>query len=183
MQLFVQLAGPDTPQPTAALLGRNVLQLFYCTSETPHCEVECEAFFPHSRSTLLRLLPIDEVGAGASDEGPSVFPTKRIVGWTPARDFPGWEELRALGVELSDDDAEVLDLAGLPQPGEKLGGWPLWVQGVEYPNCRLCGRRMELILQLDSGQTIPYDFGDAGVGHNTQCPDHLSELAFGWACS
>jgi hypothetical protein len=25
-------------------------------------------------------------------------------------------------------------------------------------------------------------FGDSGIGHITQCPEHKEVLAFGWAC-
>jgi hypothetical protein len=25
-------------------------------------------------------------------------------------------------------------------------------------------------------------FGDMGIGHITQCPEHLDVVAFGWAC-
>ncbi len=41
---------------------------------------------------------------------------------------------------------------------------------------------MRLLFQIDSGGALPDDFGDLGVGHVTQCPDHPEELAFGWAC-
>jgi uncharacterized protein YwqG len=185
MQLFVQLNAADLPTTEAARLLGGFLQLFYCTSEDPVCESECEAFFPHSRSTLVRL---QSPGSVRSDHQamplPGMFPPRRIVGWTAVADVPGGEELADLGSELSDEESEALDLAGrVPHAGEKLGGWPWWVQGVEYPNCRRCGATMELLFQIDSEHNLPYMFGDAGVGHITQCTTHRDEVAFGWACS
>jgi uncharacterized protein YwqG len=86
-------------------------------------------------------------------------------------------------VELEEDEEEALMERDFPRHGEKLLGWPAWVQGVEYPKCRICGREMALVFQVDSEHNLPYMFGDAGVGHVTQCPEHHAELAFGWACS
>ena len=87
-----------------------------------------------------------------------------------------------VGTALTDEEAEALAEQDFPRSGEKLRGWPAWVQSVEYPSCPECGRRMELLLQIDSEQNLPYMFGDAGIGHITQCPEHRDQLAFGWAC-
>jgi hypothetical protein len=185
MQLFVQLNAADLPEAEASRLLGGFLQLFYCTSSEPLCEVDCEAFFPHSRSTLVRLLPATSVRSeyGAASLA-GMFPPKRIVGWKAATDVPGGDEGGDLGLELSDEEAESLDEAGrVPLQGEKLGGWPSWIQGVEYPSCRRCGQRMELLFQIDSEKNLPYMFGDAGIGHITQCREHRDEVAFGWACS
>jgi uncharacterized protein YwqG len=183
MPLFVQLNSRDLPAEAAARLQGGLLQLFYCTSDDPHCESECEAFVPHARSTLLRILPIAEaVNSGDASIARTMFPPKRIVAWTPSTDLPNPEEIETLGTPLREEEAETLEERGLPHAGEKLRGWPMWVQGVEYPTCRQCGERMELLFQIDSEQSLPYMFGDVGVGHITQCPRHESELAFGWAC-
>lgn len=112
---------------------------------------------------------------------PNAFPAKRIVGWDEKDDLPNWEELREYSIDLPEDQLEKLG-NNYPRQGEKLLGWPLWVQGIEYPKCPQCGTRMKLLFQVDSNQNIPYDFGDAGVGHISQCPDDPTELAFGWAC-
>lgn len=181
MQLFVQLSARDLPSEAEARLGGGILQLFYCTSEEPHCESECEAFFPDAKSTLLRLLP--PPGAAGAGEPPSgTFPPRRIVGWTEVVDYPNWEELEELGVPLGDEEGDALAEQDYPRSGEKLLGWPAWVQSVEYPSCPECGRRMEMLFQIDSEQNLPYMFGDVGTGHVTQCPVHEHRLAFGWAC-
>jgi hypothetical protein len=41
---------------------------------------------------------------------------------------------------------------------------------------------MRLVFQVDSEDNVPHMFGDAGIGHLTQCPDHKDVLGFGWAC-
>jgi hypothetical protein len=66
--------------------------------------------------------------------------------------------------------------------GDKLAGWPAWIQNVEYPSCPRCGRRMVHVFQVNSEDHIPFMFGDAGCGHITQCPEHKEVVAFGWAC-
>jgi uncharacterized protein YwqG len=83
---------------------------------------------------------------------------------------------------MTDELGDALSDAGIPRAGDKLGGWPDWIQGVEYPACPRCGNAMKTIFQLDSQDHIDHMFGDAGVGHVTQCPTHPDVLAFGWAC-
>ena len=76
-------------------------------------------------------------------------------------------------------EAEAVTIAEM---GDKLAGYPHWVQGVEYPNCPECNRRMELAFQLDSEDHLPFMFGDVGCGPITQCPEHKEVVTFGWAC-
>ncbi|MFK8017506.1 MAG: DUF1963 domain-containing protein [Gammaproteobacteria bacterium] len=182
MQLFLQLDGADLPQERSGSFGGGMLQMFYCTNSEPLCEVDCEAFFPFSRSSLVRV--IDKTGADIQPS-PVVdpFPAVSIVGWERFDDYPNWEELRAQGLELPDEQSDELAEAGFPRAGEKLFGWPAWIQGVEYPECPDCGARMNLLFQIDSENNLPYMFGDVGCGHITQCPTHPEQLAFGWACS
>src|SRR5688572_23611468 len=140
MPLLLQLDGRDLPPEAGTSLGDGILQLFYCTSDEAHCESECDAFLPHARSTLLRIIERHEaVGRGDAAIAETMFPAKRIVAWTPSIDLPNWEELEMLGSPLDDEDAEALAERDFPRPGEKLRGWPLWVQSVEYPSCRQCG--------------------------------------------
>jgi uncharacterized protein YwqG len=181
MQLFLQLADDELPPEARKRIGAGLLlQLFYCTGDEPHCESECEAFFPHARSTLVRVVAAGEPAEGAPLPA-GMFPPRRITGWTETEDYPNGEELDALGAALDEDEMEAL-ADDFPRAGEKLLGWPLWVQGIEYPVCRVCGTEMRMLFQIDSEQNLPYMFGDAGVGHVTQCPEHRTELAFGWAC-
>jgi uncharacterized protein YwqG len=183
MQLFVQLNLSQLPKE-ADVQGEGYLQMFYCTSYEPHCEVECEAFFPFATSTLLRIVNEDE--ATADHQVPDIkdyFPAMSIERWEEVRDYPGYEEREEEGLELSDEEQELSEQRELaPQPGDKLNGWPLWVQSIEYPSCPECGSVMQLVLQVDSENNVPYMWGDSGVGHITQCSSHPHRLAFGWAC-
>lgn len=87
-----------------------------------------------------------------------------------------------VGLQLSDGERDELSAEAFPLNGEKLLGWPCWVQGPEYPSCPECGERMEMLFQIDSEQNVPWMFGDMGIAHITQCPRHRGQLAFGWAC-
>ena len=181
LQLFLQLNTSDLPEALRGAYGEGLIQLFYCTSVDPHCEIETEAWFPFSASVVARQVVPE--GEPEQIQGDTTFPPQRIVGWTPIEDVPNGEEARdPLGVDLSQEEEEGLWDAGLPRAGDKLGGWPAWVQGVEYPTCPRCGTQMQLVFQLDSECHLPFMFGDMGIGHLTQCPQHTDVLAFGWAC-
>ncbi|WP_428266753.1 DUF1963 domain-containing protein [Haliangium sp.] len=180
MQLFVQLAAADLPT-AAPGFGDGVLQLFYCTTRAPMCEVQCEAYAPFAASVLARVVdPGTGVAPATAPDHPP--PPRRIVGWTAVDDYPCWEELESSGITL--DDAEIEELGETyPRPGDKLWGWPAWVQSVEYPACSKCGRAMRYLLQIDSEDNLPYMFGDAGTGHLSQCHEHPEVMSFHWACT
>ncbi len=182
LQLFVQI---DLDKlPVGSKFGRGLLQLFYCTSEEPLCEVECEAFFPFAKSVSTRIIKpenLDRQNNNNSDHGN--FPPKKITGWQETADYPNREEGEFLGIELSEKEWEELYEENYPISGDKLDGFPMWIQGVEYPDCPICNERMRLVFQIDSEDNIPYVFGDVGCAHLTQCEQHKEQLAFGWACS
>ncbi|RAL25225.1 hypothetical protein DL240_03165 [Lujinxingia litoralis] len=185
MQLFVQLYLPELPTPERERLGdTGLLQLFYCTSSEPLCEVECEAYGPFAKSVVARFIEAPTEEANTTAAGPKEpFAARRIAGWDALpQDLPNWEESDELGFELSDDAYEELDELGAPYSRDKLGGWPFWVQGMEYPDCPRCQTRMAMVMQIDSEDSLPYMFGDMGVGHLTRCPNHPDVLAFAWAC-
>jgi uncharacterized protein YwqG len=183
MQLFLQLDSEALPVDCGKPWGDGLLQFFYCTSTDPLCEVDCQAFYPFSRSTLLRVFsPIDDGSAYLESPVNDAFPAKQIVGWSKMDDLPNWEEFEEHGLEFPEHKYDKLSEI-YPRAGDKLLGWPLWIQGIEYPNCPKCDTRMQLVFQIDSKNNLPYMFGDVGCGHICQCPTHLTELAFGWACS
>ena len=184
MPLFLQLNLAELPVDIGEDFGTGVLQFFYCINSEPLCEVECEAFFPFSKSQLVRVVQPDNEGREL--EHPvfdQLFPPWRIVGWEEVDDYPNWEEGQEAGIELSDEEWEWLAEKDLPHAADKLSGWPHWIQGVEYPKCPECQAQMRLLFQIDSNDNLPYMFGDLGCGHITQCPIHKHQVAFGWACS
>src|SRR5215216_4315344 len=56
MPLFLQLNLDELPEAVRGEFGHGLLQIFYCTSQEPCCEVECEAFFPFAKSVLIRVV-------------------------------------------------------------------------------------------------------------------------------
>lgn len=182
-QLFLQLRSSDLPAEAGLPFGEGIFQLFYCTSSDPLCEVDADAFFPFARSVLARVIPLDSVPK-AIDASPvqSPFPGRQITGWTESDDYPHSAELLSTGADLTDEQVEALANRGYPREGDKLLGWPAWVQDVDYPRCRDCNQLMTLVFQIESEDNLPYMFGDAGRGHVCVCPEHPNRLAFGWAC-
>lgn len=181
MQLFVQLNAEALPPEAGKPFGSGLLQMFYCTNQDPHCEAECDAWSAFGKSVLLRVIqPSGSPKQLGRSPVSDVIEPKSIVRWTAELDYPNGEECAKEGISLDDFDSDELD--GFPRPGEKLLGWPAWVQGVEYPNCPDCGAQMTHLFQLDSNQNLDYMFGDVGCGHITQCRKHPQRLAFGWAC-
>jgi uncharacterized protein YwqG len=182
LPLLVQLDVATLPEPKR-FGGTGLIQLFYCTSSDPLCEVDVEAFFPYKSSVVARRVDAEEPGAASTATPVTVFEAKRIVGWEEREDFPNWEEREELLADLVGEDEELDDEDDrFPLVGEKLWGWPLWVQSIEYPSCQECGATMQLVMQIDSNGLLDYQWGDIGCAHLTQCPHHPDRLAFGWAC-
>ena len=67
-----------------------------------------------------------------------------------------------------------------PIEGDKLVGWPFWEQNIEYPNCPICGEKMELVFQLYSEGNSPFIGCRTAHSHITQCQNHKHQLAFSW---
>lgn len=185
MQLFVQLNADDLPAEAEKAFGEGILQVFYCTNAEQNCEIECEAYAPFAKSTLVRIVDPTKITAKPLTVSPvlDAFAEKVIVDWQAVDDYPNYEELEDLGVELTDDEAEALyDQNYCPKAGDKLLGWAAWVQDVEYPYCPDCDEHMKYIFQIDSDDNLDYMFGDVGCAHITQCEQHPERLAIAWAC-
>jgi uncharacterized protein YwqG len=199
LQLFLQLDLADLPAELKSRFGKGLLQLFYCVHE-------CGApmWEPFSQGKLARIVKAAKRATPPEvpiDKG--YFPAKRITGWTVFDDYPGPQEhgecglkidydfskntarveCASLGLVFENQPTSVPEAISTAKGGDKLGGWPHWIQGVEYPECPTCGARMELVFQLDSKKNLPFMFGDVGCGHVTQCPKHKDVVTFAWACS
>ena len=207
LQLFVQL---DLAALPTGEFGSGVLQLFYCIGQSPHQEPDgypdCwaeGAWVPFSdEASLVRVVAADSLSSPSSSND-STVPAQSIVGWDPFDDVPDPEDHASCGLDrkydftlrmvtlscpsvgvestVGIDELQVEDIASAAEQ-DKLGGWPRWIQGAEYPSCPTCDTRMRLVFQLDSEDHVPYMFGDSGIGHITQCPTHHDVVAFGWAC-
>ncbi len=198
MRFFLQV-DLDALPPGAPGRGTGLLQLFYCSRD----DGKCETWSPFSGTHLVRILK----GSGAETAAPpdvETFPAGFIEGWAAEVDAPDPQEHEPLGIVYDYDfraksvtvrcaefgielpalsfDLSPAETISTASAGDKWGGWPNWVQGVEYPACPECAKPMRLLLQVDSEDNVPYMFGDVGCGHITQCPEHTDVLAFGWAC-
>jgi hypothetical protein len=183
MNLFLQLNAADVPEDAKDRVGSGLVQLFYCVSADPLCEVDCEAYFPFSESIVARRVDPSGEGRRVEASGRLAFAPKQVTGWEPVTDHPNWEEAEGdCGLEYSEGEIEALEALDSPHGGDKLLGWPLWVQGVEYPDCPECKTAMTLLFQIDSEDNVPHMFGDCGTGHLTVCNEHPGTLTFGWAC-
>jgi hypothetical protein len=183
MHLFVQLDLATLPAGLRYPHREGMVQLFYCTSAEPPCEVDHEAWQPFGKSTLARWLsPAQQAAAAAAPPRPYPVGDQAAVveGWDQGPpEVPGFEE----DVPPPPEGLDELDEALGPRRGDKLGGWPSWVQGPEYPRCPRCKSRMVVLLQLESNGLCHHQFGDLGAGHLSQCPNHPEVVAFGWACA
>lgn len=169
LQLMVQLRAAHLPPEAAARLDGGILQLFHCTRECTE--------------PTLRLLGADEAVADAPAMPAGMYPPRRITGWTRVDDFPDAQELEAMGTTLEVPIWEAYDDQDLPHSGDKLLGWPAWVQGVDYASCPRCGTRMEQLFQLGPECNLPWMYGDMGTCHVLQCPTHHDALSLTCACS
>lgn len=198
MKFFFQLDLSALPTIFDTPVREGVLQLFYCSSDDGMCET-WEAF---SGTHDLRIVPVSD-RCQTNPDNQASFPKRVINEWQCIADFPSPAEHDSLeiaydynfqdklvsvvakkyGIDLPklDLDLDVAELISEAQSGDKLGGWPAWVQGVEYPCCQICNSPMQLLFQLDSNDNLDYMFGDVGCGHVTQCNDHPEILAFAWA--
>lgn len=180
MQLFLQLNLEQLPKEK----GKGLIQLFYCTNSELYCDSELEAFFPFSKGTVCRKIKENGNSFEIEPNISEIFNEKTIIEWESVDDFPHYEEYDELGIEIDDNVLELIAEReiGIPIQKDKLFGWPYWVQSVEYPNDRISGERMKLLFQFDSEDSLPFMFGDVGIGHLTQSPSNPDELGFGWAC-
>jgi len=183
MQLLLQLNFNNIPESVREQDGTGLLQLFYCVNDNPCCEIECEAWAPFSNSVLLRRIESIPEPANINETIPdNYFPAKTIVGWEEVEDYPTEQEAKALGVEITQDEQEIVESEASVVCGDKLGGWPNWFQSIEYPDCPVCHETMELFFQLQPGKNLPYGLFGCGCGHITRCKQHRNQFAFGWAC-
>jgi uncharacterized protein (TIGR02996 family) len=203
MLLFVQLNLSELPEELGDRFGPGLLQLFHCPQR------ECGRGVPgdHFSTYLVCVRVVHPQGPSQLVQAPAClahFPALGIGGWARFIDLPDANEHEGLGLHYNYDfdvgktrvecpefgvvfdnidiNEHVAEAIASSKSGDKLSGWPYWVQNVNYPNCPRCGRQMVYIFQVASEDNVPYMFGDSGTGHITQCPEHKDVVAFGWDC-
>lgn len=204
LEVFLQLNLAELPSELDGRFGTGLLQLFYCSRAGGECHGE-PGWEPFS-DVCSRVRIVSPQGNAGVTETKNQFEAKRIVGWEQFVDRPDPGEHGELGIDINYHFKTVpytpaemtcpelgLHFSGMnyinklhesvqSESGDKLAGWPHWVQGVEYPACPKCKKPMRYVFQIDSENNIPFMFGDCGVGHITQCETHKEVVAFGWAC-
>jgi hypothetical protein len=177
MPLLLQLDLATVP----AASGKGLLQVFYCVSTEPLCEVETEAYFggkgSRPKSKLVRVVP-GGVVTRPPKEIAKAIPARAITGWTSHADWPTWLEIHRT------DDAAGTFCESLGERyyeatlgADKLGGWPSWVQDVEYPACPRCKKPMsDLLFQHASNGLSSTQWGDMGRAYVVRCKAHPTEV-------
>lgn len=198
MQFFLQLDLSALPDEFETPLKTGFVQLFYCSTDDGMCETWSAFTGTHDVHLVSEPHEIQR-----PDELAEMTKTP-IVGWEKFSDAPHPEEHERFGITYKYDfkqkqvsvkcedpplafdkldiDLGVAKLVSMAREKDKLGGWPYWIQSVEYPNCPECNEPMDLLFQIDSNDHLDYMFGDMGCAHLTQCRTHPHVLAFGWAC-
>lgn len=203
MDLFLQLNLPELPRELDGRFGDGLLQLFYCRHTASDGDCRGEGYDPFTDCQHVRVVQPDAAASRCEvPPGLGYYSPRTIVGWNRIDDYPRWSEATALGLTVHRDSDRREHWIECPEIGlvserfqegtdlddvircdgsDKLAGWPCWIQDVEYPQCPRCLRPMELVFQ-HTGDALPFMFGDMGIGHITQCPEHKEVVAFGWAC-
>jgi hypothetical protein len=188
MHLFIQLNLQTLPTEIEGKYGSGLVQLFCCRRGDCPVEVKYEP-----NECLARLVDLDNPGRLASaEEGPKdPFPTLNIVNWKKQTDyFPHIEEIEQLEIELTEEECELLGDWGPLEVGDKLAGWPAWIQASEWCSCGICQQPMEHLFQFEPHVNLDYSFGqeyfnrpvDHSCGWLFQCSRHKDQLAFTWQC-
>jgi len=196
LQLFVQLNLAELPS-AAPDFGSGLIQFFFCTNEDAGCYADGYGD-PFADCQIVRRLDMPTNLPAKIQPPKGSFPARRIVDWSAIDDFPSCAERESLGLTYGNDNILRCAEIGVEQEmsiddyfdgsynhafrGNKLAGWPTWVQNVEYATCRKCDALMNLLVfQIAHDKNIPFMLADGGIGQIIQCPEHKDELAFVWA--
>lgn len=177
MVLLLQLDTDALPEG-AKVRGKGPLQVFHCGRS---CDYGDTKHSPGGVGVVLRMglpkAPAKAEGKPKKGKAGVVVRGKasRIVGFTPGFDLPG----RGDAGDLKLDAKEMrLMQEQRSQGGDKLGGYPSWIQSPQPAECPTCSAPMQFIFQL-SARLV--DFGDSGLGYLHQCEKHPAKLAFSWS--
>ncbi len=221
MTLVLEVELEKAPEEFQKKVGDDGLfQFFYCQSQSCSVGQAWEAFQTNSLARVLRepaeradmpprleyeAIPI--VGWQPLPEGPGWEDRYRL---DIERDFlesdlvSTFSEMAETWTEGDSYYDAILEYFGLSEggasecfryvktlPGDKLLGWPVWSQGVEYPHCPDCQKQMEILVQINNdghgagspgyGSALGQVFAGDGNGHISYCPEH-GQMTFAWAC-
>ncbi len=178
MSFFFQVNLSNFPKKIRKVTQNNtgLLQLFICTNN------DCLSigFAAFSRQNCVRIVHPKEKSLTYQPSA-KIFPSKRIIKYTKETDYPHIYEDCVAYDNFKDEEIDWM-AKHLPKTGDKLSGWPVWIQSPEYSNCPRCNKRMIFLWQqelvsLSNYMSEEYIFGDVRTGYITQCPIHKNVLA------
>lgn len=169
--LLLQLRLDELPELG---LGGGLLQVFYEQGDESWDDWE-----PWTPTKYIRVTSVESgaLASGDSPDGP--WPRRLITGFERVDELPDAETLRLYGIRLSAGLEAHLREFERPRSGFKIGGWPHWLQGVDYPRCMKTRFPCRFLLQLDSNDGF-VTFGDAGVAHVFQSPAFPELMTMTW---
>lgn len=179
MQFLFQLNLEETGQLKGGPQGTGFLQVFYCTTPDTYCdELGSNPFSPFGKHLCARHYrpKVNSPTAIKKSPAPDPLQRKTIIDWIPTTEYPVFEDtLKLKDVEFTDEEADFMCRDAPTVTNEKLGGWPGFIQGADYPECPTCKQPMQFVFQLSSFESrIAFLF---------RCSKHKSTLAFSWQCS
>lgn len=157
--------------PKSEVGNDGILQVFYCTSTSPPCEVKTEAWAAGpGKSKLVRVVRGSDNSHCAK------------IGWSGFADVPMADDTTVeKKLPSIARKAELEDDWPAPFTGDKIGGYPAWAQDAEYPDCPHCkAPATDLVMQLASEGISGVQFGDMGTAYVFRCKKHPTVLDLIW---
>ena len=156
--------------PACELRGEGLAQMFFCD--------------PCGKHALRVVDPTGEAAEAGTPDGVKLLPSRAITGWTkPKKELPGRDVfVDTVPVDLSDAERDMAWGNPFTNNGDKCGGWPHWIQDPQWGTAP-SGRPFDrLVLQMDTGGNLPYQFGDSGIGFILGTSEDPLEFGFVWQC-
>jgi hypothetical protein len=174
---MVVLAQIDRASLPHTLHGKGVVQLFAC--------VTCATSTTVPRRSVCWATSVGDVSGWTTRECPKTtnsLPFRRIVKWLPRTDYMHPQDVETeTGIKLPLQEWAVLGEAQIRC--DKVGGYPAWlVSGPpkKFPTCKLCDRKMRLLLLIDSMDNVPVEWGADGCIQVFECQNHPDSVVALW---
>ena len=174
------LAQIDRSTLPHTLHGKGVVQLFACI----RCATAGAGAIPRRSVCWANSVP-DLTGwipRECPDSKATSVPFRRIVKWLPRTDYMHPLDVETeTGIRLPIEEWAVLGEAQIRC--DKVGGYPAWlINGPpkKFPTCKMCDRKMRLLLLIDSMDNVPVEWGIDGCMQVFECPNHPESLFASW---
>jgi len=177
---MVIVAQIDRSSLPHAISGKGIVQVFVCLGcggpgmKNPKRSICWANSVGGREGFVIRQLP--------DDPAVSSLPFRRVVKWLPRTDYMHPEDVSSLSIE----EWSVLGEAQIRS--DKVGGFPTWPSGrvsdvVKKLTCKICDNRMRLLIQVDSKDNVPIEWGNDGCVQVFECPNHPDIVSAMWHSS